>query len=33
VQLTRSQADDLDLSEDGTVWLRAHGAATRLAAS
>jgi len=31
VQLTRSQADDLELHPERTVWLRAHGAATRLA--
>jgi len=32
VQLTRAQADDLDLVEQGRVWLRTHRAATRLVA-
>jgi hypothetical protein len=33
VQLTRAEADDLELVEDGRVWLRTHRAATRLVAS
>jgi sulfate transport system ATP-binding protein len=33
VQLTRSQAEDLDLAPDRQVWLRAHRTATRLAVS
>ena len=33
VQLTRAQADDLELHTDRTVWLRTHRTATRLAAS
>jgi sulfate/thiosulfate transport system ATP-binding protein len=33
VQLTRGQADDLNLVEDGTVWLRTSHQATTLAAS
>ena len=32
VQLTRSQADDLDLQPERRVWLRAHQTATRLVA-
>ena len=33
VQLTRAQADDLELHPERTVWLRPHQASTRLAAS
>jgi len=33
VQLTRGQADDLDLTPHGTVWLRTHARATMLTAS
>jgi sulfate transport system ATP-binding protein len=33
VQLTRGQADDLDLVPEGTVWLRTNHKATTLAAS
>jgi sulfate transport system ATP-binding protein len=33
VQLTRGQAEDLELVTDGTVWLRTHQKATTLAAS
>jgi sulfate transport system ATP-binding protein len=33
VQLTRAQADDLELHPERTVWLRPHQAATRLSAS
>jgi len=33
VQLTRGQAEDLELATDGTVWLRTHHKATTLAAS
>jgi sulfate/thiosulfate transport system ATP-binding protein len=32
VQLTRAQADALDLDRDGTVWLRTHASATTLVA-
>ena len=33
VQLTRAQADDLELHPERTVWLRPHGAATKLLVS
>ena len=33
VQLTRGQAEDLELATDGTVWLRTHQKATTLAAT
>ena len=33
VQLTRGQAEDLELAPNGTVWLRTHQKATTLAAS
>ena len=33
VQLTRGQAEDLQLTKDGTVWLRTHQKATTLAAT
>jgi sulfate transport system ATP-binding protein len=33
VQLTRGQAEDLELSPDGTVWLRSHRKVTTLAAT
>jgi sulfate transport system ATP-binding protein len=33
VQLTRAQADELELAPEGTVWLRPHASATALLAS